>query len=209
MVPVEHALGLAASLPNCRLFIDPDEGHHFFRSSLEEILSVMIGGADGAQAAARSSAIGGRSTCSSVPQYRSDLASGPGTRRGSGPLQPPGPLQAGADGPQHRVRHRTEIAQRLVGVLADVEVDLGERVEPDQLVGVDQQSDVDAVAGHERQLLEQLARGGDLAGQRLLHRRQVRVEEVQQRSGGQLGHATAAVRHRHVARAGTDGGRSP
>ncbi len=43
LVPVEHALALAANLPRCRLFLDPDEGHHFFRASLTRILSVLIG----------------------------------------------------------------------------------------------------------------------------------------------------------------------
>lgn len=43
LVPVEHALQLAAALPNCRVFIDPDEGHHFFRASLGQILGVLAG----------------------------------------------------------------------------------------------------------------------------------------------------------------------
>jgi pimeloyl-ACP methyl ester carboxylesterase len=42
LVPVEHALQLAAALPNCRVFVDPDEGHHFFRSSLEQILAALV-----------------------------------------------------------------------------------------------------------------------------------------------------------------------
>ncbi|HEX3803181.1 MAG TPA: alpha/beta fold hydrolase [Solirubrobacteraceae bacterium] len=42
LVPVEHALQLAAMLPNCRVFIDPDEGHHFFRSGLGEILAALV-----------------------------------------------------------------------------------------------------------------------------------------------------------------------
>jgi pimeloyl-ACP methyl ester carboxylesterase len=42
LVPVEHALQLAAALPRCRVFVDPDEGHHFFRSSLEEILGTLV-----------------------------------------------------------------------------------------------------------------------------------------------------------------------
>jgi pimeloyl-ACP methyl ester carboxylesterase len=41
LVPVEHALQLAAALPNCRVFIDPDEGHHFFRASLGQILETL------------------------------------------------------------------------------------------------------------------------------------------------------------------------
>jgi pimeloyl-ACP methyl ester carboxylesterase len=47
LVPVEHALQLAASLSHCRVFVDPDEGHHFFRSSLEQILSTLIAGTAG------------------------------------------------------------------------------------------------------------------------------------------------------------------
>ncbi len=43
LVPVEHALALAAALPRCRLFLDPDEGHHFFRAKLARILAVLIG----------------------------------------------------------------------------------------------------------------------------------------------------------------------
>ena len=66
------------------------------------------------------------------------------------------------------------------------------------MVRVDQQRDVDPVAGHERQSLEQLTAGGDLARERLLDRREVRVEQVQQRPRRQLGDAAAAVRERHV-----------
>jgi pimeloyl-ACP methyl ester carboxylesterase len=43
LVPVEHALQLAAALRRCRIFFDPDEGHHFFRSGLGRILAVLIG----------------------------------------------------------------------------------------------------------------------------------------------------------------------
>lgn len=43
LVPVEHALQLAASLPACRAFFDPDEGHHFFRRRLTSILGALVG----------------------------------------------------------------------------------------------------------------------------------------------------------------------
>jgi pimeloyl-ACP methyl ester carboxylesterase len=43
LVPVEHALALAATLPRCRLFLDADEGHHFFRAKLARILAVLVG----------------------------------------------------------------------------------------------------------------------------------------------------------------------
>jgi pimeloyl-ACP methyl ester carboxylesterase len=42
LVPVEHALQLAVTLPRCRIFVDPDEGHHFFRRRLDEILAVLL-----------------------------------------------------------------------------------------------------------------------------------------------------------------------
>jgi pimeloyl-ACP methyl ester carboxylesterase len=43
IVPIEHALQLAATLPDCRAFFDADEGHHFFRRRVREILGVLIG----------------------------------------------------------------------------------------------------------------------------------------------------------------------
>jgi pimeloyl-ACP methyl ester carboxylesterase len=42
LVPIEHALQLAVSLPACRIFVDPDEGHHCFRRRLEEIMTVLL-----------------------------------------------------------------------------------------------------------------------------------------------------------------------
>ncbi len=42
LVPIEHALQLAVSLPACRIFVDPDEGHHFFRRRLEEIMTALL-----------------------------------------------------------------------------------------------------------------------------------------------------------------------
>jgi pimeloyl-ACP methyl ester carboxylesterase len=42
LVPVEHALQLAVALPRCRVFLDPDEGHHFFRRRLPAILARLV-----------------------------------------------------------------------------------------------------------------------------------------------------------------------
>jgi pimeloyl-ACP methyl ester carboxylesterase len=42
LVPVEHALQLASTLPSCRVFFDPNEGHHFFRRRLAEILGLLV-----------------------------------------------------------------------------------------------------------------------------------------------------------------------
>lgn len=43
LVPIEHALQLSIELPRCRVFLDPDEGHHFFRRRLGTILAMLIG----------------------------------------------------------------------------------------------------------------------------------------------------------------------
>jgi pimeloyl-ACP methyl ester carboxylesterase len=43
LVPIEHALQLAIALPRCRVFFDPDEGHHFFRRRLVDILALLVG----------------------------------------------------------------------------------------------------------------------------------------------------------------------
>jgi pimeloyl-ACP methyl ester carboxylesterase len=43
LVPIDHALALAATLPRCRAFFDPEEGHHFFRRRLASILAVLTG----------------------------------------------------------------------------------------------------------------------------------------------------------------------
>jgi pimeloyl-ACP methyl ester carboxylesterase len=46
LVPIEHALQLAILLPRCRVFLDPEEGHHFFRRNLAKILAVLVGRVD-------------------------------------------------------------------------------------------------------------------------------------------------------------------
>jgi pimeloyl-ACP methyl ester carboxylesterase len=40
-VPVEHALQLVAALPNCRAWLNPGEGHFFFRRKVREILGAL------------------------------------------------------------------------------------------------------------------------------------------------------------------------
>jgi pimeloyl-ACP methyl ester carboxylesterase len=43
LVPVDHALALAANLPRCRAWMDPDEGHFLFRRRLAEVLGAVTG----------------------------------------------------------------------------------------------------------------------------------------------------------------------
>jgi pimeloyl-ACP methyl ester carboxylesterase len=52
LVPVEHALQLAVTLPDCRVFLDPEEGHHFFRRRLDSILAALVDGVPGVEAEA-------------------------------------------------------------------------------------------------------------------------------------------------------------
>jgi pimeloyl-ACP methyl ester carboxylesterase len=44
IVALDDALQLAARLPHCRVYVDPEQGHHFFRDSLEQILQTLTRG---------------------------------------------------------------------------------------------------------------------------------------------------------------------
>ena len=74
---------------------------------------------------------GGRSTGSADRTCGASTPVGDEHRR-QRPAQPALALQPHRHRLEHRVGHRPEVAQRLVGVLAHVEVDLGDRVEPGQ-----------------------------------------------------------------------------
>jgi pimeloyl-ACP methyl ester carboxylesterase len=50
LVPAEHALQLAVALPDCRVFLGPEEGHHFFRRRLGSILAALVRDVPGAEA---------------------------------------------------------------------------------------------------------------------------------------------------------------
>lgn len=41
-VPADHALQLVAGLPRCRAFLDPGEGHFFFRRRVRDILATLV-----------------------------------------------------------------------------------------------------------------------------------------------------------------------
>ena len=42
-VPADHALHLVASLPRCRAFFDPGEGHFFFRRRIRDVFAQLAG----------------------------------------------------------------------------------------------------------------------------------------------------------------------
>ena len=88
-----------------------------------------------------------------------------------------------------------ELDERTVAVHALAQVDLGHRRQPEPSLEVEQEPEVDAVALDERQLLEQLAAAGVLAGQRLDEPGQLRAQEADHGSRHELGHpaATRAV----------------
>ena len=92
------------------------------------------------------------------------------------------------------VRHLRQVAERLVAVDPPLEVDLADGRQPVGLDDVDQQADLDRVAGEERHALEERAAAGVLAGERLDHARQLGEEEVDERARHELGDATAALR---------------
>ena len=78
LVPIEHALQLSITLPRCRVFFDPDEGHHFFRRRLGTILAMLVGrnadaGAGVATSIAHARALASerRSARPAAPQRRS------------------------------------------------------------------------------------------------------------------------------------------
>ena len=48
IAPAEHAWQLAAALPNCRIHVDPDESHFFFRRRSAEIAGQVVLSARGA-----------------------------------------------------------------------------------------------------------------------------------------------------------------
>jgi pimeloyl-ACP methyl ester carboxylesterase len=43
LVPVDHALALAANLPRCRTYMDAEEGHFLFRRRLAEVMCAVTG----------------------------------------------------------------------------------------------------------------------------------------------------------------------
>ena len=50
LVPLDHALALAAGLPRCRAWLDPDEGHFLFRRRLADVFGAVTGSRDAAAA---------------------------------------------------------------------------------------------------------------------------------------------------------------
>jgi len=91
------------------------------------------------------------------------------------------------DGLEDDDRHPRQTLELLVAMDPPFEVDLAEALDPEPLGGVDQVPDLDRVAGEERDGLEQRPPAGVLARQRLDHPRQLRVEQVDERPGDELG----------------------
>ena len=109
----------------------------------------------------------------------------------------PGPRQGGA---HHVGGLGPQLGQRSVAVDAHPQVDLGDVVHAEAVGHVDQQTELDPVAGGEPGLVEHGAGGGGLARQGLAHARQMREEQVDDGPGHELGHPPPA-RRRAVQRA--------
>ena len=148
------------------------------------------GGGSGAGPASRSGSV---ASGGSSPNVRTS-GGRPGAHQGGGVLAPhAGPVERGL---QHHQRLGAEVVEVAVAVDAGAEVDLGHAPHADGLGHVDDHADLDPVAPHERQRLEQRAAAAVLARQRLHDRRQVREERGDERAGHQLGGAPAADRRR-------------
>lgn len=102
-------------------------------------------------------------------------------------------LGAGERDLEHREGLRAELLEAPVAVATGAEVDLRDRLGAGMLGCVEEQAQVDAVALDERELLEQAATACVLAAQRLDDAGEMREEQGDHRSGGQLGDAAATV----------------
>ena len=76
---------------------------------------------------------------------------------------------------------------------AHTEVHLCDRIQTETVVGVDQDSDLDAVARRERHRGQQFPGPGIFTAQRLQHVAEFRSQRRQQRAGNQFGDPAAAV----------------
>ncbi len=76
---------------------------------------------------------------------------------------------------------------------AYTQVHLCDRVQTEQVVGVDQDSDLDAVAGRERHRGQQFPGPGIFTAQRLQHVAEFRSQRRQQRPGHQFGDPAPSV----------------
>ena len=89
---------------------------------------------------------------------------------------------------------RRQVRERPVAVLAHAEVDLRDRVAPEAVDDVDQQTQLDTPTFDEREHFERLAPARVLAAERLHDVGELREQQREQRAGDQLGHAAAARR---------------
>ena len=109
----------------------------------------------------------------------------------------------------HLAGHGGERLVALVTVLAPAEIDLGHRVETDELEDVDEQAEFDPVATGKGHPLEHVTPRGVLAAQRLHEAGELRPELVEQRPGDQLGDAAAPGRADACRRSPAGGRRCP
>src|SRR5450759_43172 len=106
------------------------------------------------------------------------------------------PLEHRLQYPERHLRERWEL---LVVMDPDLHVHLGEGAQPELPQDVQQQPALDAVAGEERDALEDLPPAGVLARERLHEPGELRPEQVQHRARGELGHAPSARRPQDAA----------
>src|SRR5438067_11270366 len=108
-------------------------------------------------------------------------------------LQTVAVLQTLDDDLDDRKGHLGQRPERLVAVNSLLQVHLAQAAQTILLEQVDEQPGLHPVAREEGHARQRRATTRVLAGQRLQEARQLREEQVQQRSGGQLRHAATAA----------------
>jgi hypothetical protein len=91
--------------------------------------------------------------------------------------------------------HRAQLTQRPVAMHTLLQIDLRHRIQAHRRREVDQQPDVHAVAGEERDGPQRVGARSHLTGERLQEAGKLGVADVEQRPGGQLGHASTGRGH--------------
>src|ERR687894_3048158 len=143
----------------------PDLQDLVYRGTLDEIFDVLL----------ELEALRGRDGVEVVRELEELLRQARVSRLVEAPLLP----HAAGDRPQDGVGHTTQVAQRLVAVLAGAEVHLGHSPETNALEDVDHDPGLHRVAGEEGDGAEEVTVRDELPGKGLHEAGELRVEEVE------------------------------
>ena len=103
------------------------------------------------------------------------------------PTPESGIAQRDEQGRDDLAAHGAQLGQRPIPMGPDTQIDLSDRIDAQPVEGVDQQTDLHAVARGERQRRQQFPAGRVLAAERLPDAAQLGPQRGQQRPGHQFG----------------------